>query len=253
MIHVKIGEGSMVTTASMAEVAALVGEPARAAMLQAMMDGRALTATELASVAGITPQTASFHLGRLCASSLVGVLQQGRHRYHRLATPQVAQMLESVMLVAAGTLTPRTRTGPRDEALRAARTCYDHIAGRLGVGIADAMTREGWVETDDDAAMLTERGGAFLAKLGVDLNRAPEKRKTRALPLCRICLDWSERRPHFSGLLGSELCRHSLASGWLRKLPGSRALEVTPEGKRVFRDVFQVRTVHEPELAQAGD
>jgi hypothetical protein len=219
-------------------------------MLQAMMDGRALTATELAGVAGITPQTASFHLARLCASSLVGVLQQGRHRYHRLATPQVAQLLESLMLVAAGTLAPRTtRTGPRDVALRAARTCYDHIAGQLGVGIADAMNRRGLVETDDDAGVLTESGFAFLAKLGISLDGAPEKRRTRALPLCRLCLDWSERRPHFSGRLGSELCRHSLARGWIRKREGSRALDVSPEGQRVFRDVFQVGVFREPELA----
>ena len=240
----------MVTTTSMAEVASLVGEPARAAMLQAMMDGRALTATELAGVAGITPQTASFHLARLCESSLVSVLQQGRHRYHRLATPQVAQLLEGLMLVAAGTLTPRTtRTGPRDVALRAARTCYDHIAGQLGVGIADAMNRRGLVETDDDAGMLTESGFAFLAKLGISLDGAPEERRTRALPLCRLCLDWSERRPHFSGRLGSELCRHSLAQGWIRKRAGSRALDVSPEGQRVFRDVFQVGVFREPEMA----
>src|SRR3984957_10119907 len=160
----------MVTISSMAEVASLVGEPARAAMLQAMMDGRALTAGELAGTANITPQTASAHLRQLCASGLVSVVQQGRYRSHRLATPQVAQLLESLMLVAAGTLTPRTtRTGPRDEALRAARTCYDHIAGQLGVGIADAMKREGWVESDDDAAVLTDSGGAFLATIGIDL------------------------------------------------------------------------------------
>jgi len=244
--------GVMVTTSSMAEVATLVGEPARAAMLQAMMDGRALTATELAGVAGITPQTASFHLNRLCESGLVGVLRQGRHRYHRLASPQMAQLLESLMLVAAGTLAPRTRTGPRDEALRTARTCYDHIAGQLGVGIADAMKREGWVELDDDAGMLTPSGGVFLARHGIDLSRAPEKRRTGALPLCRLCLDWSERRPHFSGRLGAELCRHSLASGWVRKRAGSRALDVTPEGKRVFRDVFRVgiyRPAEELDLA----
>jgi DNA-binding transcriptional ArsR family regulator len=246
--------GVVVTTSSMAEVASLVGEPARAAMLQAMMDGRALTATELAGVSGITPQTASFHLSRLCASGLVGMIQQGRHHYHRLATPQVAQLLESLMLVAAGTLAPRTRTGPRDEALRAARTCYDHIAGRLGVGIADAMKHEGWVELDDDAGVLTVSGGAFLARHGIDLGRTTEKRRTRALPLCGLCLDWSERRPHFSGLLGAELCRHSLALGWVRKRAGSRALDVSPEGQRIFRDVFRVGVYREEvgELALAG-
>ncbi len=225
----------MVTTSSMAEVASLVGEPARAAMLQAMMDGRALTATELARAAGITPQTASAHLGRLSASGLVGVIQQGRHRYHRLATPQVARMLESLILVAAGTLAPRT--GPRDATMRLARTCYDHIAGQLGVGIADAMRGEGWVELDDDAGMVTEAGMRFLAAQGIDLD---PPRATRALPLCGICLDWSERRPHFSGRLGKALCRHSLTQGWVRQRPGSRTLDITPEGVRVFRDVFRV-------------
>jgi len=244
----------MVTTASMAEVASLVGEPARAAMLQAMMDGRALTATELANVAGITPQTASSHLGQLCSSGLVSMLQQGRHHYHRLASPQVAQLLESLMLVAAGTLTPRTRTGPRDEAMRLVRTCYDHMAGQLGVGIADAMQRQGWVEMDEDAGLVTPLGGAFLSRLGIELDRSPEKRRTRALPLCRICLDWSERRPHFSGRLGQELFRHSLTLGWVRKRPGTRALDVSPEGKRVFRDVFRVQLYREmePELRMAG-
>jgi DNA-binding transcriptional ArsR family regulator len=238
----------MVTVSSMAEVASLVGEPARAAMLQSMMDGRALTAGELAGVANITPQTASAHLGQLCASGLVAVLQQGRYRYHRLASPQVAQMLESLMLVAAGTLTPRT--GPRDVSLRTARTCYDHIAGALGVGIADAMKQQGWVEIDDDAGLLTVSGGEFLARQGIVLDRPVEKRRTPALPLCRVCLDWSERRPHLSGRLGAELCRHSLAVGWIRRRQGSRALDVTPEGRRVFRDVFQLEMYRE--LAMAG-
>lgn len=239
----------MVTISSMAEVASLVGEPARAAMLQAMMDGRALTAGELAGVANITPQTASAHLNQLCASGLVSVVQQGRYRYHRLATPQVAQLLESLMLVAAGTLTPRIRTGPRDVPLRTARTCYDHIAGQLGVGIADGLNQQGFVEIDDDAGVLTASGGEFLARHGIVLGRPPETRLTKALPLCRLCLDWSERRPHLSGRLGAELCRHSLALGWIRKRQGSRALDVTPEGKRVFRDIFQVEMYRELAMA----
>jgi DNA-binding transcriptional ArsR family regulator len=231
----------------MAEVASLVGEPARAAMLQAMMDGRALTAGELAGTANITPQTASAHLNQLCARGLVSVVQQGRYRYHRLATPQVAQLLESLMLVAAGTLTPRT--GPRDVSLRTARTCYDHIAGQLGVGIADAMKQQGLVEIDDDAGILTASGGEFLARLGIVLDQPPEKRRARALPLCRLCLDWSERKPHLSGRLGAELCRHSLALGWIRKRQGSRALDVTPEGTRVFRDIFHLEIYRELAMA----
>lgn len=237
----------MVTISSMAEVAALVGEPARAAMLQAMMDGRALTAGELAGVANITPQTASAHLGQLCSSGLVSVMQQGRYRYHRLASPQVAQLLESLMVVAAGTLTPRT--GPRDMSLRTARTCYDHIAGQLGVGIADAMKQQGFVEIDDDAGILTASGGEFLARQGITLEQSPERRRTRALPLCRLCLDWSERRPHLSGRLGVELCRHSLELGWIRRRQGSRALDVTPEGRRVFRDIFQLEMYRELAMA----
>ena len=122
-------------------------------------------------------------------------------------------------------LTPRT--GPRDVSLRTARTCYDHIAGQLGVGIADAMKQQGWVDIDDDAGILTPGGGAFLARLGIILDRPPEQRRTRALPLCRLCLDWSERRPHFSGRLGAALCRHSLASGWIRKRPASRTLAMS--------------------------
>lgn len=237
----------MVTISSMAEVAALVGEPARAAMLQAMMDGRALTAGELAGVANITPQTASAHLGQLCSSGLVSVMQQGRYRYHRVASPQVAQLLESLMVVAAGTLTPRT--GPRDMSLRTARTCYDHIAGQLGVGIADAMKQQGFVEIDDDAGILTASGGEFLARQGITLEQSPERRRTRALPLCRLCLDWSERRPHLSGRLGVELCRHSLELGWIRRRQGSRALDVTPEGRRVFRDIFQLEMYRELAMA----
>jgi hypothetical protein len=179
---------------------------------------------------------------------LVTVLQQGRYRYHRLASPQVAQMLESLMLVAAGTLTPRT--GPRDLSLRTARTCYDHIAGQLGVGIADAMQQQGFVEIDDDAGLLTESGGVFLARQGIVLDEPRDRRRTKALPLCRLCLDWSERRPHLSGRVGAALCRHGLALGWIRKRAGSRALDVTPEGQRVFRDVFRVEMYRE--LALAG-
>jgi hypothetical protein len=156
-------------------------------------------------------------------------------------------MLESLMLVAVGTLAPRT--GPRDVSLRTARTCYDHIAGQLGVGIADAMKQQGLVEIDDDAGMLTASGSAFLARHGIDLDRQPGKRRTTALPLCRLCLDWSERRPHLSGRLGAELCSHSLALGWIRRRAGSRALDVTPEGRRVFRDIFQVEMFRELAMA----
>lgn len=235
----------MVTTSSLAEIGALVGDPGRAAMLQALMDGRALTAGELARAANIAPQTASGHLARLTGAGLVSVVQQGRHRYHRLATPQVAQMLEGLMRVAAGALTPRARTGPRDVRLRLARTCYDHIAGRLGVALADAMRGQGWIEADDEAGLVTASGAERLGALGIDVASTPP-RGVRAVPLCRLCLDWSERRPHLAGRLGAALCATSLEQGWVRRMPDSRALAVTPAGRRAYRAYFCV-SLDEPD------
>ncbi len=231
----------MASTAQFAEVAALSGDPARACMLQALMDGRALTATELARVAGITPQTASGHLGRMTASGLLCVEKQGRHRYHRLASPSVARMLESIMQVAAELHPDRKvpTVGPRDAALRKARTCYDHFAGRLGVALADAMMASGHVELSSDAGLVTEAGLAFLDGLGLDIApmQARLARRTGRL-LCRPCLDWSERRPHLAGVLGAALCTHSLEHGWTRRLDGTRAVAITPKGQRIFREGF---------------
>ncbi|MDB5314810.1 MAG: arsR, partial [Rhodospirillales bacterium] len=170
----------MVTTAAMAETAAMVGEPARAAMLSALMDGRALTATELAGAAGVMPQTASAHLGRMVEAGLLAVERQGRHRYHRLASPAVARMLEGIMAVAGGALRQGKpiRVGPSDAALRAARTCYDHLAGRLAVGIADAMLERGQLELSADGGAITPSGEAMLGALGVPA-RASGGRKGR--------------------------------------------------------------------------
>jgi DNA-binding transcriptional ArsR family regulator len=230
----------MVTTVSVAQIGALVGDPARVAMLQALMDGRALAASELAQAAGITPQTASGHLAQLAAASLVTVVKQGRHRYHRLATPQVARLLESLMLVASDAAGPKPRTGPRDARLRLARTCYDHVAGWLGVSLADTLTARGWVEIADDAALVTPEGLHHLAVLGIDMD-ANAARGGRAKPFCRPCLDWSERRPHLAGRLGTALCAHCLDQGWIRRRPGTRALDVTPTGWRALYDTFDIR------------
>lgn len=230
----------MTTTASVAQIGFLVGDPARAAMLQALMDGRALTASELAGVAGVTPQTASGHLAQLAAASLVAVVKQGRHRYHRLATAQVARLLETLMLVAAEASAVPPRTGPRDTRLRLARTCYDHVAGWLGVSLAEALARRGWVEIEDDAALVTPDGLRRLAGLGITLDMTTAD-ATRAKPLCRPCLDWSERRPHLAGRLGAALCAHGLEQGWMRRQPGSRALEISPAGWRAFREIFDIR------------
>jgi DNA-binding transcriptional ArsR family regulator len=232
----------MVSPNRIAEVASVIGEPARAAMLTALMDGRALTAAELAAIAGITPQTASTHLARLVGAGLVNVARQGRHRYHRLAGSSVARMLEGLMQhVSAGRMAqPPPRTGPREEALRQARTCYDHLAGRLGVAIADALVAQGHVELDDEGGIITNSGVAFFARTGILApdEGAPSRRMTR--PLCRPCLDWSERRPHLAGRLGAAICSHGFEAGWLRRINGARTVVVTPKGRSQLARLFGI-------------
>ena len=231
----------MTSTARFAEVAALAGDPARVGMLHALMDGRALTASELAKVAGIAPQTASGHLARMTALGLVSVEKQGRHRYHRLATPSVARMLESIMHVAAE-LEPANKgvtVGPKDAALRKARTCYDHFAGQLGVALADAMIEQGYVEFSSDAGIVTDAGLEFLGQIGMDTAPLLARRTKRSgRVLCRPCPDWSERRMHLAGIVGAVMCSHSLATGWTRRMADTRAVLITPKGERIFREKF---------------
>jgi hypothetical protein len=187
----------------------------------------------MARVAGITPQAASTHLARLAEAGLLAVARQGRHRYHRLASPAVARMLEGIMAVAEAPGPAPLRTGPRDAALRRARTCYDHLAGRLAVAMADAMVARGHIELAEDGGAVTEAGLGFLRGLGI----VPEA-ASRGRVFCRPCLDWSERRPHVAGRVGAALCAHCLGAGWVRRLPGTRALDVTPEGWRCLAEAF---------------
>jgi DNA-binding transcriptional ArsR family regulator len=231
----------MASNAAFAEIAALAGDPARAGMLHALMDGRALTASELACVAGVTPQTASGHLTRMTAAGLLSVVKQGRHRYHRLASPGVARMMESIMQVASDLEPPGKRftLGPREMALRKARTCYDHLAGKLGVALADALTASGYAELTSEAGLVTNAGMDFLGRLGVDLEALPTPRTKRSRRiLCRPCLDWSERRWHLAGAVGAAICAHSFADGWIRRVDGTRAVTITPKGLQVFREQF---------------
>ena len=234
----------MASNALFAEVAALAGDPARAGMLHALMDGRALTASELARVAGVTPQTASGHLARMTAVGLLSVEKQGRHRYHRLASRAVAQMMESIMQVASAleSKRPALSVGPRDAALRAARTCYDHLAGRLGVALADALVSGGYAELANDAGEVTDAGIALFGRLGIDIDALLARRGRRSTRvLCRPCLDWSERRPHLGGAVGAALCAHSFTRGWIRRIDGTRAVAITPKGQRIFREEFGAR------------
>jgi DNA-binding transcriptional ArsR family regulator len=228
----------MFRTAALAETAALVGDPARASMLMTLMDGRALTASELARAAGVTPQTASGHLARLCTAGLLSIQRQGRHHYHRLASPSVAHMLETIMDVAQDNAPAPRRpvvTGPRDRAMRAARTCYDHLAGLLGVQLADCLSEHGHVELSPEGGAVTPDGLAFFRDFGLDL-RGDGKTGTQVF--CRPCLDWSERRLHIGGTLGAALAARCFALNWLRRHDDSRAVAVTPAGRQGFSDRF---------------
>lgn len=225
----------MTSNAALAEAAALIGDPTRAAMLATLLDGRALTAGELANAASVTPQTASPHLARLVAAGLLAVVQQGRHRYHRLASTNVARLIEGLMELAAATPRRAVVTGPRDRALREARTCYDHLAGRLGVAIADALAARGAIELTTDGGAVTDAGAGFLARLGISAH-PPDKGRM----FCWPCLDWSERRPHVAGKLGAALCTRCFELGWVRRRAGGRALDITPAGWLGLRQEFGI-------------
>ncbi len=217
------------------QIATLVGDSARANILSALMDGRALTATELAFHAGVTPQTASSHLSKLTEAGLLSQAKQGRHRYYRLASPLVGQMLESIMAVAE---TGPARYRPHwkgGEALRTARTCYDHLAGRLAVGIADALVAHGHVVLADDGGEVTAAGQMHLADLGINID-AIAARQRRAF--CRPCLDWSERRPHLAGAVGAALCARAFELAWIERIKDSRAVSVTKAGSHGFSQAF---------------
>jgi DNA-binding transcriptional ArsR family regulator len=225
----------MIPAANLAEVAALVGDPARANMLAALMDGRALTASELAFLARVTPQTASAHLAKLAESHLLSVAKQGRHRYFRLASPLVGRMLEGIMAVAAIEAPRRHRpASPKDAALRRARTCYDHLAGRVGVALADALTAEGHVVLGDDGGTVTDSGTAFLQGIGIDLHSGRPRQRC----FCRPCLDWSERRPHLAGALGAALAATAFERGWIERLRDTRAVAVTGLGEDAMSRLF---------------
>ncbi len=230
----------MSTPNRMAEIGSLLGDPARAAMLGTLMDGRALTAGELARVAGVTAQTASGHLARLSAANLLAVERQGRHRYHRLASPDVAGLIETVMRIAEVSLPApraRPRTGPRDAQMRLARTCYDHLAGGLGMAVTDALVARGVIRFDDGAGTFTPTGLERLADLGIAMEPGPAR---GGRPLCRPCLDWSERRPHLAGRLGAAVCKHFLDGNLVARVDGSRALRITPKGHLALRERFGI-------------
>jgi DNA-binding transcriptional ArsR family regulator len=216
-----------------ARIAAAIGEPARARMLYCLMDGRARTSTELAIVADIGMSTASAHLSRLSAEHLVKSVSQGKHRYYSLHGSEVARALESLSVVAGGRrMAHVSRTPP---AMRAARTCYDHVAGTFGVALHDRFVGKGWLvrpeDGDEDAYELTHEGARVLHELGVDVERAREARRRFAYS----CLDWSERKPHLGGALAAAILAMAIKRKWVVRELDSRALEVTPHGDSELR------------------
>ena len=216
--------------ANIATVAALIGDPARAAILTALADGRALPAGELATSAGLSPSAASAHLTKLLEGGLLALEREGRHRYYRLAAPGVAEALESLALIAGRPSHAAVVRSPQAEALRYARCCYDHLAGELGVGIAVALENRGLIASAGPGKRvdITQAGAAwFEAVFGIDVRKLKPGRHGLA---CR-CLDWTERRHHLAGPLGTRLLQRCFELGWLRRTPRSRAVRLTPKGR----------------------
>jgi DNA-binding transcriptional ArsR family regulator len=214
--------------------AALIGDPARANILAALMGGQALTASELAREAGVTPQTASGHLAQLLDGGLLGVEKQGRHRYYRLAGPDVGGALEALMHLAVEADQRRVRTGPRDPALRAARVCYDHLAGARGVELFARLCDERLVALEGGLVSVTAKGEEWFGAFGIDV--AQLRRSKR--PLCRTCLDWSERRFHLAGSLGSRMLERLFELDFVRRVEATRIVRFTPRGDAAFAQLF---------------
>ncbi len=217
-----------------AALAALIADNSRAAMIAALLGGRALPASELARLAGVTPQTASAHLRKLQDSGLISCERYGRHRYFALSGPHVAELWEALAPLAPPAPIRSLRAATVAGALADARTCYDHLAGRLGVALADVLLERGWLLSHDGEWLLTFAGRSGLAAFGIEVSSLDAGNRR----LIGRCLDWSERRPHLSGALGAAIARHCLELGWLTPAQGSRALRVTDVGREGLANVF---------------
>jgi DNA-binding transcriptional ArsR family regulator len=215
-------------------VAALIGNPARANMLMALLAGPALTATELAQEAGLGLSTVSEHLAMLEDAGFVAIARQGRHRYFRLANPDVALALEGLIPIAARAGHRRVRTGPRDPELRRARSCYDHLAGHLAVAMLDRFIERRLLARRAEAIRMTEDGRRFFSRSGIDLSALEGGRRE----LCRTCLDWSERRSHLGGALGAAVFDRILARGWAVREAKTRIVRFSTAGEQRLRAWF---------------
>jgi DNA-binding transcriptional ArsR family regulator len=227
----------MVSPSTVAEIGSLLGDPARVNMMIALLGGRAWTAGELADAAGVSPQTASSHLARLVAANMVRVEKQGRHRYHQISSPEVAQLIEQMHVAGAALAAARTPgAGPRDQSMRELRSCYDHLAGRVAVELKERLLG---TEDDIDGPAFRTDGRALLDRIGIDIDALASGRRT----VCRTCIDWSERRPHIAGALGASVLERFDELGWTRPRPASRALVITATGERGLAEVFSIQAV----------
>src|SRR5262249_48036548 len=225
----------MPTGPSIANVGALMGDPARSNMLTSLMSGQALTASELAHVAGVAAATASGHLTQLLDGGLLAVEKQGRHRYYRLAGPEGASAIQALMDLAEQSGQRSLRPGPRDSQRRKARVCYDHRAGERGVELFARLTRRKLIMLDDGAVAITSQGERRFADFGIALAALRAGKR----PICRTCLDWSERRSHLAGALGAQLLHRFFDLRWARRLKGSRVIEFTPAGETSLARLFE--------------
>jgi len=224
-------------TPNLAKIGTLIGDNTRARMLSSLMHGKALTASELATEAGVTAQTATTHLAKLEAGGLLQLRKQGRHKYFALANEDVAALLETLMGLTNGLEPLRTRTGPRDKQLREARVCYNHLAGCRGIQLYDYLINSGKIVDEAGSLLLSTNGERFVIELGIELDRLRESRS----PLCRTCLDWSERRTHLAGSLGRALFERFEQLRWLKRMPGSRAVKFSLKGEQQFDRLLQDR------------
>lgn len=224
----------MKTNSNVAIVASLVSETSRAAIITVLLDGRFHAASELAYIVGIKPQTASFHLAKMVDANVVAVEKQGRHRYYGIQNQEVAQVMESLLSIAPPIEVKSLKQASDDKALRLARTCYDHLAGSLGVQLTDTFIRIGVLREENKQFTVTEKGKEFFTNFKIDLENIKKKRRS----FSHKCLDWSERRHHLAGALGNALLEKLLELNWVQRLPKTRAIKITSEGKIGFKEVF---------------
>lgn len=221
----------------MAAIAGLIGDRTRATILMGLMEGRSVTASELARAASVTKQTASAHLSKLVGARLVAVANAGRHRYFRIADHHVAGVIESLVGLAHRLGATPIETGPSDPAMRKARVCYDHLAGDLGVLVFDSLSQQGCLRTTGATPALTEKGERFCRDIGIDVAALELGRR----PVCLSCLDWSVRRHHLAGALGAAILNRVYALGWARRQRGSRVVSFSAVGERAMRARFKYR------------